>query len=96
MIIKETIAGDCDGTHCGCYNEYCWSYIKERHNSDGISWCYTQNTAINTRHQEWQPCTNNHDCYSNRPCINFIRSKTEDEENKSSNDWDLFQWLDII
>ncbi|CAF1246165.1 unnamed protein product [Adineta steineri] len=94
--MKETIAGDCNGRQCGCYNDYCWSYVKERRNNDGISWCYTQNIDSTSAQHEWQRCRNDHDCDTNRPCVNFVRPKTS--EKKSQNDihgWgfgDLFEW----
>ncbi|CAF1012381.1 unnamed protein product [Adineta ricciae] len=91
--MRQTVAGDCNGSHCGCYNHHCWSYVKDRRNTDGVSWCYTQSTDSTSARSQWQRCDRDHDCYGDRPCNDFIQQETS--ESKSQNDtygWNLLEW----
>ena len=92
-MIVETIAGDCTGDRCGCYDGYCWTYANKVRIYDGVSWCYTKNVDAKDGHNEWDTCKNGKNCYWNRPCTNFIPHKAQNMNiQKSFSIWDFFGW----
>jgi hypothetical protein len=66
MMMERVVAGDCDGSRCGCYKSYCWAYADGLHANPGDWWCYTQNEGVTGKQALWEECSSDADCYWDR------------------------------
>jgi hypothetical protein len=80
MMMDQAMAGDCNGSRCGCYKGYCWAYVDGAHTSQGDYWCYTQMYGIKDKQSVWQTCISDVDCYWDRTCGN-CNQYTGSEQN---------------
>jgi hypothetical protein len=85
-FLEKPGAGDCDGSRCGCYKQYCWAYTNSNHTTKDDWWCYTQKAGVKRKQNMWQPCTQHSDCYWGRTCGNCTKYKGNEESQQTSCD----------
>ena len=82
-MMDLVVAGDCNGSRCGCYKGYCWAYADGGHTRKGDWWCYTQKQGIVEKQSIWQVCNNDHDCSWDRTCGNCNQHKGNEESRRN-------------
>jgi hypothetical protein len=84
MTMEMSIAGDCNGSRCGCYTGRCWAYVSEKNTEDDDWWCYTQIAGATKKTGKWQQCSMDSNCSWARQCGDCNEYKGEDDKKRDS------------
>lgn len=83
MVIEKTVAGDWNGSICGCYKGYCWAYADASYTNKSDWWCYTQMKDIVGKRSIWQRCVGDINCYWDRTYGNCRQYKGDEDQSQN-------------